>query len=592
MSKNNFKHADNVIKGIGVSPGIQIARVHIYKPRKIKALYQKIHPSTVDYEIILLETAIQKAIDELRELKRTINKEQNGDHYLILDAHKMILEDQMFSNSAIELIEKEFYNANWALKIATEQFANHFGKMEDEVFQKRATDFKDVGYRVLNQLNESKDSNLDSIQKDAIVVAKNISPGEAARFYKKPIHGLALEVGGKASHIAIISRSMEIPAVLGLKGITKKVKNGDLLIVDGRKGWVIINPTKSQLDKYSEKIDHYKDIQARLHSRIGEPAVTPDGQRIVLKANIESVNETEALKKHGAEGIGLFRTEFIYMDRLSPPSEEEHFQYYKNLLEICNCGPVTIRTVDIGADKTPDYWPITDETNPALGYRAVRTIYGNERYFIDQVRAIYRAAVFGEVKLLLPFISGVAEFEQVRAILNQVKKDLSKEGVSYKGDIPLGIMVELPSAAIMSDVFAERVDFFSIGTNDLIQYTVAVDRDADLLSYMYDPLHPAIIRLIKLICDNGRKGSIPVAVCGEMASEAVYTMLLMGLGVTELDMPASSIPYVKEIIRGTSFTDAKELADKVLECATGAEIEDIVLPEMLKRFPELFSDLI
>lgn len=589
---NNTSKDKRILRGIAVSPGIKIAEAYIVEPKKLKAKYERIHPSNVDYEIIMLEAALKSAVKELKELKSEVNRKHNEEHYLILEAHQMILEDETFSSQVIQFIENSFFNANWALKLAVENFANHFGQMEDEVFQKRAADFKDVGHRVLQQMNEERGSGIESIPKDAIVVAKNITPGQATHFYKKPIQGLVLEVGGKASHIAIISRSMEIPAVLGLSGITSKIKTGDMLIVDGRKGLVILNPTDEQQRKYSEKIAHYEDLQRRLHNRIDEPAITKDGKRIVLKGNIEAVNEIDSLKKHGAEGIGLFRTEFIYMDRLSPPTEEEHYEYYKELCLKCECGPITIRTVDIGADKTPVYWPITEETNPALGYRAVRTIYGNERYFIDQVRAIYRAAVHGNVKLLLPFISGVAEFEQVRAIINQVKNDLKNEKKPYNPDVPLGIMVELPSAAILSDIFADRVDFFSIGTNDLIQYTLAVDRDADLLSHMYDPLHPAILRLIKLICKNGKAGNIDVALCGEMASEAVYTKLLIGLGVTELDMPSSSIPYVKEIIRSTTLKEAEEMVERVLACTTAVEIEEIVLPEMLKKFPELFSDLL
>lgn len=588
-SDTGMRNDKNVYRGIGVSPGIRIGEIALLKQRHILVQSRTISADQVEAEVKRFNKAVSKAAEHMAEIRNGLDAKNAVGHRLILEAHEMLLRDEMLGQEITTFIRDRRMNAEWALKTTIDRLSNHFGETEDEVFQRRANDIVDVGRRVMENLTGVRRRDLRRVSKEAIVVAHNITPGDASQFYSHPIRGVITESGGKASHMAIISRSMEIPAVLGVDGLLKKVKPGDKLIIDGGRGIVVVNPNLEQMQAYLAKQRRQRHLAMMLHKSIEDPAITLDGERIGMLGNIESVEGLESLQVHGAEGVGLFRTEFLYMNRPGPPSEEEHYRAYRRLAEGCTCGPVTIRTLDVGGDKLPDYWPQEDEENPALGCRAVRTIYKNERYLIDQVRGIYRAAVYGEIRMLLPFISGVSELELIQAILKQVHRDLQNEGVRFNPDVPLGIMIELPSAAVTSDILAKRVDFFSIGTNDLVQYTLAVDRDSEQLSHLYDPLHPAILRLLKMTCDNARKAGIPVALCGEMASDPIYTLLLLGLGMNELDMPPAAIPYVKEIIRNSSMTDAREMAEAALALEMAEEVEQLIIPEMERRYPELLE---
>jgi phosphotransferase system enzyme I (PtsI) len=581
--------AENVFWGIAVSPGIRMGTASVIRPKRLETPIVHVGEQQVSVEIRRLKKAVESSIEQLELLKERIDRGMGESHYFILEAHQLMLKDDSVINEAIRLIQDHQFSAEWSIKIIVKRLAKRFESMADEVFQKRATDVRDVGVRVLENLRGEVVRGLEQLRPDDLVVAHTITPGEATLFYNHPIRGFALEVGGKASHIAIIARSMEIPAVLGLDGLVDNVQSGDTMIIDGNHGVVVVNPDVEQVAEFERIRGNLEALDLMLHRHTDKPAITLDGVEITLKGNIESVEEIPSLSEHGAKGIGLFRTEFLYMNRQSPPSEEEHYEVYRRLVKGCTCGPVTIRTVDIGGDKLPTYWPVSDDSNPALGMRAVRTIVQNERYFIDQARAIYRAASHGRIKLLLPFISGVDELDMVLKLLAKVRKSLAAEGIPFDDQVPIGIMIELPSAAVISDLFATRADFFSIGTNDLIQYTLAVDRDAEQLSYLYTPLHPAILRMIRMTCDNGRTVGIPVAVCGEMASEAIHTMLLLGLGLTELDMPPAAIPYVKEIIRSCRMDEARKLAAKSLACSTASEVAKVIEPFMRKRWPKFFS---
>ena len=550
-----------ILKGIGVSPGIRIGTAVCLSAQTFEIPWVPLLPEQIEDEIFRFEKAIQDSILQIDILKERIDRERAQDHYDILEAHQMMLRDAMIRDETIVAIRQKAINAEWALKTTVDHLNAKFEKL-DAFFRSRASDLHDVSFRLLQTLMGRQKEELFAQKEDSILVAKNLTPGEATQFYSHPIRGLVMEGGGKTSHIAIIARSLEIPAVLGLSRIMQQVSSGDTLIIDGGRGLVIVRPSENQLEEYRSIGHRFRKLEATLLAQKDIPAVTLDGHRITLMANIESVEGLPSLGPHGAEGVGLFRTEFMYMDRKQPPSEEEHYRYYKKLAESCTCGPVVIRTYDIGGDKLPAYWPHHGELNPALGCRAVRSIRQDKRFFVDQVRGIFRAAAHGDIRLLLPFISGVSELDEILSLLNEVKLSLKSENIPYNPDIKLGVMIELPSAVIVSDSLATRVQFFSIGTNDLIQYALAVDRDTEQLTHLYNPLNPAILRMISMTCDSALKAGINIGMCGEMASDPRYTMLLLGLGLTELDMPPSAIPYVKEIIRNCSRSEAEDLAKK------------------------------
>ncbi len=579
----------NILLGIPVSPGIRIGKACKVRHRKVAAAYRPIEDPHIDKEIERFEEAVRLSIRQLGKQKSNIDRRKAAGHYFILEAHKLMLQDDMLSRQTTDFIRRNACNAEWALHITVERLTSQFRKIDDDNARKRVADLADVFQRVLENLTGEKREKFHSIDEDAIIVAHNLTPGDATHFYTKPIRGLALERGGKASHIAIVARSMQIPAVMGLADLLDQVPDRTTIIIDGGNGVVIVDPNEEQLAEYIDKQERQARIENRLRSDRDLPAVTLDDARITLRANIESLKELPAVLETGAEGVGLFRTEFIFMDRLSPPTEEEHFSYYRELVEKCVSGPVTIRTLDIGGDKLPAYWPECEEENPALGCRAIRSLYQDSQFFKDQLRALYRASVFGDMRLLLPFVSGPTELSQVLRFLSGTRRELEQEGIAFRAETPVGIMIELPSAAVVADLLAPMAAFFSIGTNDLIQYTLAVDRDSEELSYIYNPMHPAILRLIQTTCRHGEEAGIPVHLCGEMASEPVFTLLLIGLGVTELDAPPSALPYLKEIIRSSTMAEARELAAKALSAPTPGEVEDIVFSEMVKRFPELIG---
>lgn len=581
-----WTNAPNVFIGIPVSPGIRKGKARVIRPKRMDAQAVQLEEHQVEGEIRRLEHAINSSIEQLELLKERIDRRTGENHYFILEAHQLMLRDESIGNEAARLIQENHFSAEWAVKVVVKRLARRFEAMDNEVFQRRASDVRDVGLRLFEHLYGDFVRGVETLGSDDLVIARSLSPGDATQFYRSPVQAIALETGGKASHIAIIAHSMEIPAVLGVKQILSQVADGDLVIVDGNHGVVVVNPDSGQLENFARIQRSLEERHARLQRDVHKPSVTADGVSVTLRANVESIEELPQLTQYGARGIGLFRTEFLFLDRSSPPGEDEHYTVYRQLLDGCTSGPITIRSADIGSDKLPPYWPSFEDGNPALGLRAVRTIDLSERYFVDQVRAVYRVALHGQVRFLLPFVSGVEEVRRVLALLTRVRADLAHEKIPFNPDVPVGIMVELPSAAIISDLLAREVDFFSIGTNDLVQYSLAVDRDAEVLSHLYTPLHPAILRMIRLTCENADKSGIPVSLCGEMASEPAYTPLLLGLGLTELTMTSGALPYVREVVRNTRQRDAQQLAQNCLACATAAEVEALIQTFVEDRFPE------
>lgn len=460
-----------------------------------------------------------------------------------------------------------------------------FLKIEDEYLKERAADINDVGKRILRNLLGKEKKSLGDIGFRSIIVAHDISPSDTAAMFTKNVAAFVTDIGGKTSHTAIMAKSLEIPAVVGLEGVTAKVNSGDMLIVDGTLGIVIIDPDEEALKDYQGRLEKLKGIADKFLLVKDLSAVTTDGRIVVINANIEFPDEVPSAKLHGGQGIGLYRTEFFYMNRKDSPSEEEHYQAYKYVAQEMSPQSVVIRTLDIGGDKFLSQFNIPHEMQPFLGWRAIRFCLARPDIFKLQLRAILRASVHGNLKLMYPMISGVDELRQANQFLAEAKEELRRKGQAFNDKIEVGVMIEVPSAALTADILAKEADFFSIGTNDLIQYSLAVDRSNEKVAYLYDPAHPAILRLVKSIIEAAHQAKIKVAMCGEMAGEPSLALILLGLGLDEFSMPPQVIPELKYIIRAVGFKFAQEFAQQVLKLSTGKEVEEFSqakLEEILK----------
>ncbi|MDF2674436.1 MAG: ptsP, partial [Clostridiales bacterium] len=498
------------------------------------------------------------------------------DKAAIFDAHLMMLDDPELIGAVIGQIENDKVNAEYALKSTVDMFIGIFEQMDNEYMRERAADIKDIGGRISNILLGISDISLGEISEKCIVVAKDLTPSDTAQMDRNMVLGFVTDVGGRTSHSAIMARTLEIPAVVGTQNGTINIKNGDFVILDGDNGVVIINPEGKIIDEYNKKIDEIIKHKNELVIYKDAESITLDGRLVELAANIGSPKDIAAVLKNGAEGIGLFRTEFLYMDRDTMPTEEEQFQSYKEVLEGMKNKPVIIRTLDIGGDKKLSYLPIGEEMNPFLGYRAIRICLDRIDIFKIQLRALYRASIYGKLKIMFPMISGLQEILSAKEIIEEVKQELRNEGIAYSDEVQVGIMIEIPSAAVTSDILAKHVDFFSIGTNDLVQYSLAVDRMNEKISHMYDPYNPAVLRLIKMVIDNGHKEGIMVGMCGEMAGDQGAISVLLGLGLDEFSMSAASVLNARKLVRGLNYEKAQEIGDKVLNLSTSVEIKEYI----------------
>ncbi|OGL45548.1 MAG: phosphoenolpyruvate--protein phosphotransferase [Candidatus Schekmanbacteria bacterium RBG_13_48_7] len=479
-----------------------------------------------------------------------------------------------------------------AILYVLKKFDKEFKNIDTLFFQERISDLHDVFNRVLDILmSRGKNENaLQSLKKDVIVVAHDLSPSDTALMHKGHVIGFVTEVGSRTSHTAIMARALEIPAIVGVEGITLRVKQNDALIVDGNNGTVVINPSKSIFADYLERQQRYRYFESELLKEAEHPAETLDGYRIQMAANIEIIDEIQSSLDHGAEAIGLYRTEFLFMNRVNLPSLEDQFNVYKTLAETMNPLPATIRTLDLGGDKFSSNLRVSEEMNPVLGLRAIRLCLARKDIFKDQLKAILQASHYGNLKILFPLISGVSELFETLNILENCKEELRKSKIPYNKNIPVGIMIEVPSAALVSDTLAKYVDFFSIGTNDLIQYALAIDRINEEVAYLYDPLHPAILRLIKFTVDAAHKEGKWVGICGEMAGDPFYSLVLLGLGLDEFSMNAGAIPLIKKIIRSVSLADAYEVYEKIFGMDDPKKIRNFLVEEIKHRFPEDYVD--
>lgn len=577
-----------VLKGIGASSGVIEGKAYLVERWKVSAPHYYIKKAQIPEEIKRLEGAIILARKQLKSVRKKVDPQGGQDIiYHVLNAQLMILKDEMLIRSITERIEKERLNAEWALERALKKIEAFFNTLEDKYLQEKKNDIDYVGERILRNLMGKQQESISQIQDEVILVAHDLSPADTAQMAKGKILGFATDTGSRISHTAIMARSLEIPAVVGLENITEQVNTGDGIVVDGLAGEVIINPTSGMVSEYKEKERSYRFSVEELLKSKDLSAETMDGFRVKLKANIELIEEIPSILDHGAEGIGLYRTEFLYLNRKTSPSEEEHFHNYREVVERIAPHSATIRTLDLGGDKYASQMELAEELRSSSGLRAIRLCLKEVDLFKTQLRGMLRASAYGKLKIMLPMISEVKELHQTKEILEEVKDELRAAGIPFDEKIQLGIMIETPSASLTADILAPEVDFFSIGTNDLIQYSMAIDRVNEHVAYLYEPLHPAILRLIKRVVIMAKESKIKVGLCGEMAGEEIYLPILLGLGLEELSMNSISIPRVKKIIRSITYKEARELMERASVMKTASEIENLIWKDTRHRFPEV-----
>ncbi|MCD3195630.1 phosphoenolpyruvate--protein phosphotransferase [Clostridium botulinum C] len=562
-----------MIKGTGVCPGIAIAKALILKEEEL--IVEKKSITDIESEKIKFNSALLKSREDLQKIHDNVLKDIGKDKAEIFQAHLMILNDPELINPTISKIETGL-NAEFAFQEVTTQMIQIFESIEDEYLKERAADVRDVSKRVLTYLLGKEVTDVSILPEEVILVAEDLTPSVTASMDKSKVKGFLTNIGGKTSHTSIMAKTLEIPAIVGLKDITERVKNGDILAFNGKTGEIIINPNLQELDRYKEEKINFENYKKEIKELIGKKSTTKDGKTVELAGNIGTPNDIDGLLVNDAEGVGLFRTEFLYMNRNEIPSEDEQYEAYKKVLEAMNNKPVIIRTLDIGGDKEVPYMHLPKESNPFLGYRAIRLCLDRKDLFITQLRALLRASIHGKLRIMFPMISSLEELLKAKHILNETKEDLIKEGIKVSDNIEVGMMIEVPSAAIISDILAKHVDFFSIGTNDLIQYTTAVDRINEKISYLYTPMNPAVLRLIKLVIDNAHKAGIWAGMCGEVAGDERLIPVLLGMGLDEFSMSAISILPARRLISSLSLKEAEAISNRVLSLDSAEEIATLL----------------
>ncbi|EOB9204186.1 TPA: phosphoenolpyruvate--protein phosphotransferase [Staphylococcus aureus] len=564
-----------LIKGIAASDGVAIAKAYLLvEPDLTFDKNEKV--TDVEGEVAKFNGAIEASKVELTKIRNNAEVQLGADKAAIFDAHLLVLDDPELIQPIQDKIKNENANAATALTDVTTQFVTIFESMDNEYMKERAADIRDVSKRVLSHILGVELPNPSMIDESVVIVGNDLTPSDTAQLNKEFVQGFATNIGGRTSHSAIMSRSLEIPAIVGTKSITQEVKQGDMIIVDGLNGDVIVNPTEDELIAYQDKRERYFADKKELQKLRDADTVTVDGVHAELAANIGTPNDLPGVIENGAQGIGLYRTEFLYMGRDQMPTEEEQFEAYKEVLEAMNGKRVVVRTLDIGGDKELSYLNLPEEMNPFLGYRAIRLCLAQQNIFRPQLRALLRASVYGKLNIMFPMVATINEFREAKAILLEEKENLKNEGHDISDDIELGIMVEIPATAALADVFAKEVDFFSIGTNDLIQYTLAADRMSERVSYLYQPYNPSILRLVKQVIEASHKEGKWTGMCGEMAGDETAIPLLLGLGLDEFSMSATSILKARRQINGLSKNEMTELANRAVDCATQEEVIELV----------------
>ena len=579
-----------VMKGIGASPGVIIGKAYLFDRRDAQVpLYKLNDPSLIAGEVRRFKKALRESEKQLLDLKNQLGDLGGGMEPLyIIDVHIMILRDRKFIDRTIQNIREMSVNAEWAVRMTIDKYREIFDRMEDDYLRGRISDIQYAGQRIIENLGEKNQRVLEMGER-YVIIATDLSPADTAQMKIDRILGFATDMGGKTSHTAIVARSLQIPAVLGLENITRCVQTNDDVIIDGSAGVVIVRPDPEVSKRYENKKRLYEEAQDDLLDQAKLPAVTKDHYSVEIGGNIEFIEEIPSAIAHGADGIGLYRTEFIYINREQPPDEEDHFVNYRSVVGVDGLSWSTIRTFDLGGDKFYSGTKSSRELNPQLGLRAIRFSLKEVELFKVQLRAILRASAHGKLRIMFPMISGIEEIREAKRIFFEAKDEVVGKGLPVGKDIEIGVMIEVPSAVIVAGELAKEVDFFSIGTNDLIQYALAIDRINERVTYLYEPLHPAVLRLIKRVVDSGHKAGIRVAMCGEMAGDPTYTLILLGLELDELSMNPLAIPRVKKIIRGATLKESKTLLKKVMTLHSSSEIRKFVEATMQKRFPEEFQ---
>lgn len=563
-----------MIKGIAASNGIAIAKAYKLDMPDLTVTKQTI--TDIEAEIAKYSKSVEAVKKEIEMVKEAATKNLSEDEAAIFDAHALVLSDPELQTQVEDKIKGNNVDAASALDEVANMFIMMFEGMDDEYFRERAADIRDVSRRLIANLLGKTLPNPTLINEEVIIIAEDLTPSDTAQLNKNLVRGFATNIGGRTSHSAILARSMEIPAVVATNTVTEEVNEGDMIILDGITGEIFVNPSEDMIKEYETKRQDYLDYKAELKKLVNEKSETIDGHHVELVANIGSPKDIDSVKENGAEGVGLYRTEFLYMESAELPTEEEQFEAYKAVLEGLEGKPIVVRTLDIGGDKEIAAIDLPKEMNPFLGVRAIRLCFQREDIFRTQLRALLRASIYGDLRIMFPMIAILDEFRKAKAILMEEKDKLVKEGVEVSNSIQVGIMIEIPAAAVLADQFAKEVDFFSIGTNDLIQYTFAADRMSSTINYLYQPFNPSILRLVKNVIDAAHKEGKWTGMCGEMAGEPLAAPLLIGLGLDEFSMSATSVLAQRKLIRSLSKAEMTELANQALNCATMEEVVELV----------------
>ncbi|MDA3947972.1 MAG: phosphoenolpyruvate--protein phosphotransferase [Spirochaeta sp.] len=572
------------LRGIAASPGIAIGRAFVYQEEHPQVPQYKISEKKLEAEKERLSAAVERASSDIEGIKNSSHQDLEQDEIRLLDSHLMMLQDPSFFESVYNRLEQDLLNVEWVLHQTVRELLDKLSQSSDAYLRERTADIHDVSKRVLNHLLERDRNSLADLKEERVLVTHDLMPSDAVAMNKRMVRAIVMDAGGKTSHTAIIARSFEIPAVLGLSTVTRTVRDDEQVIVDGNTGVVIVDPDQETLEKYQKILNEWQEHEVQLMRLNSLAAETRDGKLIFLKGNIDIPEEVDSVISHGAVGLGMYRSELLFLRPEGLPSEETQYEAYRQVIEAMDRRPVTIRTLDVGGDKVTDRLQAHDEKNPILGWRAIRLCLSEIELFKTQLRALLRASVHGTLRIMFPMISGIQELNRALDILEEVKAELRDRNVPFEEDIPVGIMIEVPSAALTSDILARKVDFFSIGTNDLIQYTIAVDRGNERIAYLYEPFHPGVIRLIKMVIDNAHAEGLSVAMCGEMAGDPVASVVLLGLGLDEFSMSAVGIPEVKQIIRSISLAEAEELAGNIMELRKSEDVDRTVREYMRQRF--------
>jgi phosphotransferase system enzyme I (PtsI) len=577
-------------EGAGVSPGMARGRIHVVRDDLDDVSRYRIAPSQIPDEIGRFETALIQTRMQILEMQQRIAESIGAKDAAIFDAHLLVVEDRTLIDEVLRKLETDLCNVEWVFQEVATRYAETLNKIDDPYLRERALDIQDVTKRVIRNLQGKAPKTFLALSESHILVAHNLTPSDTASMNRANVLGIATDLGSRTSHAAILARSLNIPAVVGLHDITAKLETGQHVLVDGSDGLLIVNPAPETIAHYAELESRRASVVAQLKELRTTRSTTRDGRHIVLSANIELPEDVEAVAANGAEGIGLYRTEFLYLNRTTLPTEDEQFETYRKVAERVRPDPLIIRTFDLGGDKlAPGTVDITDELNPFLGWRAIRLCLENIDIFKTQLRAILRASAVGNIKIMFPMISGLEELQGAKAVLAECHEELRRSGVPLDEEIEVGAMIEIPSAALCANVLASEVDFFSIGTNDLIQYTLAVDRVNEKIAHLYEPTHPAILRLLKIIAAAAHAHHIWVGVCGEMAGDVALVPLLLGLGMDELSAGATSVPRVKRAVQSLAIPECRELVEEALKLNTSSEILARCLELADKRYGDLLG---